>query len=232
MDLSATNVFIFNWVENYDDHVARLKETFENGQLNNKVCTYNQLSSDNLHAEIEKLRQLDFGLFRYVAVVILDNKSTSGNLIAASDANILLHSELLTPFLTNETLEQKTVLTVIQKLADYDTEEDDSLQIAERQNYVKSQGWYRNLGTRHMDGLELTIRANEPTDNFWDRPFLDVFCQEFLNSKTMPIKNIFSNISNTCPIVFGSNQGSNDNDILGSAMDENDSRDYFPPKIN
>ncbi|XP_073812112.1 uncharacterized protein [Musca autumnalis] len=229
MAVSKNNVFIFNWVEdyNYNGQIAKLEKAFESGQLNNRVCVFHHLSSREIQLQVQKLRKLDFGLFRYVVVVILDNKSTNDMFIRTSDnENILLNTELLTMFKTNPTLDKKPRLFVIQKLADYSVEDDG--EVAKRYNYVTSQDWYKNLKLETLyEGLEFSIEAKERTGDFSKSNFIDAFCKEFVNSNNTPIPQIVSNIRKKSSIEFGTNQTLNDDGILGTAVEPDDLRDYF-----
>ncbi|XP_075165488.1 uncharacterized protein LOC142237916 [Haematobia irritans] len=234
MELSHENTFIFNWVDNYDRETKKLKTTLEDPLLNNRVCIFNHLTSDELHKQMCHLTQLSFNLFRYVVVIVLENKTKNERFICTKDGvHILLDSELLTLFKTNKSLLGKTRLFIIQKLQDFNDTEDENGAVEERRKFVYSTEKFQNLQDIY-EGLQYSVIAYEETTNFHQSPFIDIFCEKFLeNSLHLPMSDIYRLILHKIKrdygidIVFNHNKRSHETGVLGIALEPDEARVFL-----
>lgn len=55
-DYSSHNVFIFNWVDDYDDQINSLATALQHEGLENRVRVFNHLTSEELNNEVTKCK--------------------------------------------------------------------------------------------------------------------------------------------------------------------------------
>lgn len=55
-DYSSHNVFIFNWVDDYDDQVNSLVTALQHESLENHVRVFNHLTSEELNNEVTRCK--------------------------------------------------------------------------------------------------------------------------------------------------------------------------------
>ncbi|XP_065369859.1 uncharacterized protein LOC135962054 [Calliphora vicina] len=236
---NSFNIVIFNWVENYDDQIEALKVAM--ATLQNKVKIYNHLSEQELVKVVDSLTHTSFDLYKYIAIIILDNKCEYEQFIQTSDKkNVLLYSEIITKIETNPSLYNTRRLFVIQKLLDVRDMDDKELNkisemINKRKMEMETQTQTPKSKTLNF-GLSITIRANEMNENFKESPFLQVFSQKFQEqAETVEITKIANAIRKeikeirryNIDIVTGSNEFSNSELIFGQGISPEVLRDFY-----
>ncbi|XP_023296763.2 uncharacterized protein LOC111679420 [Lucilia cuprina] len=226
------NTFIFNWVSNYDRQVNILKEAMESQQ--NKVQIFNHLTEKSLLSVVEQLSVINFELFNYICLIILDNQCPYGQFIQTSDKiYVLLESEILTKIKTNLTLTNVKRLLIIQKLLDIRDIDDDKLDDITHMIIERKKKTY--LGSTLSYGLSQTLFAHEYEDNYLESPFLEVFSRKFRDyAQTMKINEIFNEIRREIKesrydinIENGGNELPTSDLIYGNGIKTNVLRDFF-----
>ncbi|KAI8128608.1 hypothetical protein CVS40_2001 [Lucilia cuprina] len=205
------NTFIFNWVSNYDRQVNILKEAMESQQ--NKVQIFNHLTEKSLLSVVEQLSVINFELFNYISLIILDNQCPYGQFIQTSDKTYRL--------------------LIIQKLLDIRDIDDDKLDDITHMIIERKKKTY--LGSTLSYGLSQTLFAHEYEDNYLESPFLEVFSRKFRDyAQTMKINEIFNEIRREIKesqydinIENGGNELPTSDLIYGNGIKTNVLRDFF-----